>query len=122
MNRKLKEAIQRKEDKKFILDKQIRDIFRSKYKKGVHESPTLKKYLRYDLTELELHIEKQFVPGMNFQNFGKVWHIDHVIPRCMFSYTNIKDADFQKCWALRNLQPLFAKDNLRKKKKKYERI
>ena len=26
------------------------------------------------------HIEKQFKSGMTWDNHGKVWHVDHIIP------------------------------------------
>jgi len=67
----------------------------------------------YTLQELVKHIEKQFKPGMSWDNYGE-WHLDHVIPKIHFNFTSYKDLDFKRCWALRNLQPLWAKDNLSK--------
>jgi hypothetical protein len=60
------------------------------------------------------HLEARFVPGMTFENYGKVWHIDHIKPNRLFNYESQEDEDFKKCWALSNLQPLFAADNLSK--------
>ena len=44
-------------------------------------------------------------------------HIDHVIPKSHFNIISAECEDFKKCWALSNLQPLLAKDNLRKNNK-----
>ena len=34
-----------------------------------------------------------------------------------FTYETPEDIDFKRCWALKNLQPLEAKENLRKQAK-----
>jgi len=65
--------------------------------------------LAFTLDELVTHIESLFSPGMTWDNYGQ-WHIDHVIPDKSFDYSD-KD-QFAKCWALTNLQPLWAHDNL----------
>jgi len=41
-------------------------------------------------------------------------HIDHIKPVASFNYTTTECVDFKKCWALKNLQPLWATDNLSK--------
>ena len=51
---------------------------------------------------------------MNWQNHG-AWHIDYILPVSSFSFTKPEDKDFLKCWALDNLQPLWAADNIRKR-------
>lgn len=68
----------------------------------------------YSVNELMYHLERQFVSGMSWDNYGSVWHIDHKIPDCAFCYQSKEDDDFKKCWALSNLQPLFKFDNLKK--------
>lgn len=73
-------------------------------------------FLPYTVNELIKHLEKLFQPGMTWKNYGK-WHIDHKIPDSSFNYKGIEDIEFQKCWALKNLQPLWAMDNLRKSNK-----
>lgn len=64
----------------------------------------------YTFNELKKHLEKQFVNGMTWDNYGK-WHIDHKIPISVFNFTKPEDNDFKRCWALKNLQPLWAKEN-----------
>ncbi len=50
---------------------------------------------------------------MSFENYGE-WHIDHVVPASNFSYDSFEDKEFKDCWALSNLQPLWAEENLKK--------
>lgn len=65
--------------------------------------------LGYTPVELKAHIEKQFVPGMSWDNYGE-WHIDHIIP--ISSATNLYEG--LKLSQLENLQPLWAEENLKK--------
>lgn len=74
----------------------------------------------YTTDQLMNHLQSMFVDGMNWGNYGKVWHIDHIKPDKLFKYESVEDEDFKKCWALSNLQPLFKADNLRKGSKYYE--
>ncbi len=69
----------------------------------------------YTLADLMEHLESLFLPGMSWGNHGHYgWHIDHIRPRTSFKYTSVNDPEFRECWALSNLQPLWAKDNLSK--------
>jgi len=69
----------------------------------------------YTLDQLKKHLEKQFKAGMTWENYGKGgWEIDHKIPQTAFNYEKPEDDDFKKCWALKNLQPLWAKENILK--------
>jgi len=40
------------------------------------------------------------------------WQIDHIIPHSDLPYDSMDHPNFQKCWALDNLRPLSAKQNL----------
>lgn len=71
----------------------------------------------YTLDDLNKHLEKQFKPGMTWDNYGNYWHIDHIIPIAVFNFKTPEDIDFKRCWALENLQPLEAKENMRKNAK-----
>lgn len=71
----------------------------------------------YTLNQLKKHLEKQFIKGMSWENYGPVWHLDHKIPLSVFNFTKPEHDDFQRCWALKNLQPLLAEDNLKKNAK-----
>ncbi len=74
--------------------------------------------LPYSLDELKSHIEKLWLPGMTWDNYGKYgWHIDHIKPVSFFDKEEMKCSDsdiFQECWSLKNLQPLWAEQNLKK--------
>ena len=67
----------------------------------------------FTLSQLKLHLESKFVDGMTWENYGK-WHIDHIIPVSFFKYDSFDDVEFKICWRLKNLQPLWASDNIRK--------
>lgn len=69
--------------------------------------------LKYKPDELISHLEKQFIDGMNWENYGQ-WHVDHIRPISSFKITEIGDDEFMKCWSLENLQPLWGIDNIKK--------
>jgi hypothetical protein len=71
----------------------------------------------YSIQELKTHLERQFLPGMSWDNMGE-WHIDHIRPRAMFRYESESDPDFKECWGLLNLRPLWATDNQQKHAKR----
>jgi hypothetical protein len=70
-------------------------------------------YLGCTAEELKVHLEKQFKPGMSWENYGTTgWHIDHIFP---LSKANLKDEEqVEKVFHFTNLQPLWAHDNLSK--------
>jgi hypothetical protein len=69
--------------------------------------------LGYDGDELRRHVESQFLPGMSWANYGE-WHIDHIKPRSTFRLPN----EIFKCFALSNLRPLWAIDNISQRHRK----
>ncbi len=70
----------------------------------------------YSLNDLTKHLERKMINGMNWENWGE-WHIDHIIPISAFNFISPTDYDFKRCWALKNLQPLWASENIRKSNK-----
>ena len=83
--------------------------------RGIKKRRKWEKLVGYTVDQLKEHLEKQFITGMTWENHGKGgWHIDHIIPISVFNYQRPEDIDFQKCWALGNLRPLWAKENLTK--------
>jgi hypothetical protein len=70
-------------------------------------------YTPYDLIE---HIESKFTEGMSWENYGE-FHIDHITPISSFNIQEIGDNEFMRCWALENLQPMWAEENIRKSNK-----
>ena len=71
------------------------------------------RHLGYDKHQLVSHLESQFVEGMSWDNMDN-WHIDHIRPVASFTFNSVDDPEFKACWALENLQPLWATDNLSK--------
>jgi len=57
------------------------------------------------IEECRQHIERQFLPEMNWGNWGPVWELDHILPCASFNLTN--DEEQRKCFHFSNLQPLF---------------
>lgn len=79
---------------------------------GIVKSARTLELLGCTLPELRAHLEKQFRPGMTWENYGPVWHVDHTKPCAKF---DLSDSNQQRaCFHFSNLQPLFAKENLRK--------
>jgi len=103
---------------KVIISVTIRDML--KRNKTSKRGKSILQYLGYTLQQLKEHLEKQFEPWMNWDNYGipggeeKKWQIDHIIPRSLLPYDNMEHPNFQKCWALENLRPLEAIENLKK--------
>ena len=76
--------------------------------------------LGYSKEELKNHLEKQFTKDMTWKAFrnGDI-HIDHIKPQSLFDLKDINDV--KECWSLKNLQPLWAKDNIAKSNKYKEK-
>lgn len=83
-----------------------------KAKKGFRKWETL---VGYTLQDLINHISPRLEgTTMTWENYGSVWHIDHITPKSWFQYENTDDPKFKECWALSNLQPKLKLDNIRK--------
>lgn len=84
------------------------------------------KFLPYTAIELKNHIESLFETWMSWDNRGVYrsshwddndqstwrWQLDHIIPHSKFNYTTMDCQEFRDCWALSNLRPLSAKQNI----------
>ena len=107
------------ENPKFKLNKRIATAiwFALKGKKAGRCWETLVGYILQDLIQ---HLEKQFDDKMSWQNYGSYWHIDHRTPKSWFKYETAEDEEFKKCWALANLQPMEARENMSKGNKNME--
>lgn len=81
--------------------------------RGRKEGRRWSELLGYSETELRAHLERQFLKGMTWNNYGE-WHIDHIVPLVEFQISGPDDPELRRAWALPNLRPLWAKDNLSK--------
>lgn len=91
---------------------------------------TIADFVSWAPEELVEHIEQQFqLPGnewMTLENHGKYdaktwddndpstwkWNLDHIVPQSDLPYASMEDDNFKKCWALSNLRPYSAKQNI----------
>lgn len=85
-----------------------------------------KKYLDYTIKQLKDHLQSNFESWMTWENQGKynpniwndndtstwTWQLDHIVPQSKLPYVNMTDENFKKCWALENLRPYSAKQNV----------
>ena len=95
---------------KICLQTRIRLALKSSHAKKCKKSAEL---IGTSIENLRKHLESQFKLGMSWENWGlKGWHIDHIRPLSSF---NLTDPEQQKlAFHYTNLQPLWAKDNIRK--------
>mgnify|MGYP001608696739 FL=1 len=70
----------------------------------------------YSVKELMEHLKAQFEPGMTWENYGE-WEIDHFRPMTSFKMESKEDEEFKLCFALKNLRPLWSRENRRKRDK-----
>lgn len=102
-----------------IVSKSIRNVCKKNFKSVIN-------FLPYSINQLRVHLESLFEPWMNWNNWGKykkadwndndqstwTWNIDHIIPQSTLPYVSMEDNNFKKCWALNNLRPYSAKQNI----------
>jgi hypothetical protein len=109
LGRKKRESI----DPKFKLKRKLRSVLRGSFRrKGYGKNTKSQVILGIGYEELVKYFETLFQEGMTWDNIGS-WHIDHIIP---LSVANNEEDIFKLCH-YKNLQPLWAKDNLEKSDK-----
>lgn len=100
-------------DGKLRLVRNMSIYLRQSLKRG-KEGRSWERLVGYTRADLALHLERQFEAGMNWDNFGPSWHIDHIVPIKSFSFDSADSREFAACWALSNLRPLSKMENLSK--------
>ena len=86
--------------------------------KGYCKSAHTEALIMCPVVELKLHIERLWLPGMTWVNWGNgagKWNIDHIIP-CAF-FNMLDPVEQYMCFRWQNMQPLWWEDNARKGKK-----
>lgn len=96
-----------------IIAYRLRSAINKRIRKGGDWQKKTRDLLGYSAAELVPHLERQFLPGMSWENAG-AWHIDHIIPLSSFRITGPDDPAIRQAWALSNLRPLWRADNLKK--------
>lgn len=99
----------------------IRDAFSNRLGKTISGKmgKSSFKYLDYTKDDLIKNIVSKLKDGMTLENYGYYgWHIDHIKPVAAFKLIKEDgELDLEQiklCWALDNLQPLWAFDNMSK--------
>lgn len=112
INKRTAEYAKKREqnDINFRLLRTYRHRVRNALKSKKKDIPT-RDLIGCTIDELRSHLESQFRDGMAWDNYGK-WHIDHIIPCSAFDLS--KEEELKRCFHFSNLQPLWAKENLRK--------
>lgn len=87
-------------------------LYRAVKTQKAKKSSTMGKLLGCSIGDLLIYLESKFEPGMSWENYGRVWHVDHIMPCAIFDLS--KQEHQARCFHFSNLQPLFAKDNQRK--------
>ena len=94
----------------YILRRILKRTLRSA---DISKTQRARKYIGCNPVFLRNHIEEQFQSGMTWENYGTVWHIDHIVPLSWWDLKNhpehLWDASHYS-----NLQPLFGVDNMAK--------
>ena len=103
----------RKTNLKWVLTERLRSRI-WKALKGNFKTDTTKKLLSCTLEEFKIHLESKFKEGMTWDNYG-LWHIDHIKPCASFDL--ICPVQQLACFHYKNLQPLWALENLQKSAK-----
>lgn len=80
---------------------------------GRAKSVTTEILLGCSFQDFKSHLESLFQPGMTWDNYGE-WHIDHIIPCYKFDLTN--EEEQRRCFHYSNQRPLWAKDNLSRRR------
>ncbi len=101
-----------KEDPQYKVKYSLRKRMQSALK-GKNKSTNTVELLGCCIPYLMFYIQNNFKNRMNWNNHGD-WHIDHIIPCANFNL--IIESEQRKCFHYTNLQPLWAKDNIKKGK------
>lgn len=108
----------RKKDPCWVLKRRVSTAVCNTLKKqGSTKGGSTFSALPYSPQDLVEHLERQFDDKMNWDNYGDYWHVDHIYPQSLLPYSSLEEENFQKCWALENLQPLEATENMKKSNK-----
>jgi hypothetical protein len=96
-----------------ILRVRIHDLLRGRKKAG-----SAVRDMDCSIDELRMHIERQFSHSMRWDNWGKVWQLDHIRPLASFDLTD--RAQFLAACHYSNLQPLAVDEHREKTEKDKE--
>lgn len=91
---------------KMNLSKRMRQFFSKNGSKTID-------FIGCSIDDFKTHLEKQFIEGMSWDNYGRGgWHVDHIRPCCSFDLTDPEQQ--RECFHYSNCQPLWERDNILK--------
>lgn len=94
-----------------ILRGRIQELFRKNRASGWKKNKKTHELIGAEWVIVRDHLESKFREGMTWENHTyNGWHIDHIIPLCSAK----TEEELIKLFHYTNLQPLWAKENLRK--------
>lgn len=107
-------AARRQATAKGRIENSVRALVYKWIRRGTKNGRRTFELLGFSSEDLKSHLERQFLDGMTWENYGPVWHIDHILPLASFSYETPDCDGFKAAWAITNLRPLWALDNIKK--------
>ena len=75
------------------------------YRRYVLEGAPSEAYAQYfglDMKNLRIWFEVQFTKDLSWDNFGKAWQFEHIIPATYFDFSN--ENDLRLCWSFINIR------------------
>lgn len=106
----------RKKDPAFTINERMSAGIRYSLNGGKNGS-SWESLVGYTCSDLVTHLERQFLPGMTWENRSK-WEIDHIVPVSSFKFDTPDDPEFKAAWAITNLRPLWRELNNEKRAKR----
>jgi len=106
-----------KTDIRFKLNRNISRLIRKSLKSN-KDSRHWEELVGYTVNELKIHLQNNMPKGYAWQDYleGRL-HLDHKIPIDAFNFDSSEQIDFKRCWNLKNLQLLPARENIIKSNK-----
>lgn len=103
-----------KTDPVFKLERRMRcRIYQALTNQEQNKTERTWEYLDCTSTFFKRWMEFQLYDGMTLENYGEIWHVDHVKPCARFDLS--KEEEINECFSWKNLKPLRAEKNLKKK-------
>ena len=72
-------------------------------------SKEISEFVNLSKEEFKNYINNKFIDGMNENNFGSLWGLDHLVPVELFDLDNIEELKI--CYNFLNIIPMFNNDN-----------
>lgn len=109
-----------KNESKTNINYRLKKSIAARLRNVLEKSDTTMNYIGCNIQYLREWFEYNFTEEMNWDNYGKYWSIDHIIPVCKFDLTN--ENEKLQCWNWTNLMPVTVKYNSSKKNIDLEQV